>query len=112
VIEGEVADVEGEWAAVVFWHSLEHLAAPGPAIDRAPDLHSTGGCVVVAVPNPASLQARVFGDRWFHLDLPRHLVHLPASALTARLRSLGLEIDRVSHCSSGDELSKRGTVRK
>jgi SAM-dependent methyltransferase len=104
VIEGEVADVEGEWAAVVFWHSLEHLAAPGPAIDRAPDLLSAGGCVFVAVPNTASMQARVFGDRWFHLDLPRHLVHLPASALTARLRSLGLEIDRVSHWRGGQAL--------
>jgi SAM-dependent methyltransferase len=104
VIEGEVTDVEGEWAAVVFWHSLEHLAAPGRAVDHAPALLNEGGYVLVAVPNTASLQARVFGDRWFHLDLPRHLVHLPASALTSRLRSLGLEVDRVSHWRGGQAL--------
>ena len=28
----EIADVDGEWAAVVFGHSLEHLRAPGPAL--------------------------------------------------------------------------------
>jgi hypothetical protein len=56
------------------------------------------------VPNTASLQARVFGDRWFHLDLPRHLVHLPAAALTARLRSLGLAVTRVSHWRGGQVL--------
>ncbi len=50
-----------------------------------PGLLAPGGVVVVAVPNTASLQARAFGDRWFHLDLPRHLVHLSAAALLRRL---------------------------
>ncbi len=104
VVEGEVADVEGEWAALVFWHSLEHLTAPGAAIDRARALLAPGGYALVAVPNTDSIQARVFGDRWFHLDLPRHLVHLPARALTARLRSLGLEVTRVSHWRGGQAL--------
>ena len=54
---------------------------PAPAIDHAARHLRPGGLLLVAVPNTASLQARVFGDRWFHLDLPRHLVHLPAPAL-------------------------------
>jgi hypothetical protein len=58
----------------------------------------------VAVPNAASLQARIFGDRWFHLDLPRHLVHLPAKTLTARLEELGLGVTRVSHWRGGQAL--------
>ena len=100
----EVGEVGGEWAAVVFWHSLEHLPAPGAAIDAAARLLEPGGLMVIAIPNTASLQARVFGDRWFHLDLPRHLVHLPLAALTARLRALGLRVDRVSHWRGGQAL--------
>ena len=57
---------------------------------RPPRALAPGGVVVVAMPNPASLQARAFGDRWLALDLPRHLVHVPAPALLARLRELGL----------------------
>jgi hypothetical protein len=53
------------------------------------------------MPNPASIQAQVFGDRWFALDLPRHLVHVPAAALLARLRSLGLSPSRVSYLRGG-----------
>jgi hypothetical protein len=99
--QAEITDIEGQWAAIVFWHTLEHLRSPGQAIDRAVAMLSPGGAVLVAMPNAASLQARAFGDRWFHLDLPRHLVHLPARALTARLRSRGLSITRISYWRGG-----------
>lgn len=104
VLEADIAELDGEWAAIVFWHSLEHLPAPGRAIDQAGRRLRTRGVLFVAVPNAASLQAHVFGDRWFHLDLPRHLVHLPADVLTARLRSLGLTVTRVSHWRGGQGL--------
>ena len=99
-----VEDVEGEWAAVVFWHSLEHLPEPGEAIDRGAALLEPGGVLMVAVPNSDSLQARAFGGRWFHLDRPRHLVHLSASILARRLERRGLRISRVSHWRGGQAL--------
>jgi SAM-dependent methyltransferase len=94
----------GEWAAVVFWHSLEHLRNPSGAIDGAVGLLAPGGVLAVAVPNLASWQARRFGAGWFHLDLPRHLVHLPAAALETGLRERGLTIERVSHWRGGQIL--------
>ncbi|MGH2866690.1 MAG: class I SAM-dependent methyltransferase [Solirubrobacteraceae bacterium] len=97
-------DRPGEWAAVVFWHSLEHLPDPAAALDRAVTLLRPAGVVVIAVPNLSSWQARCFGDRWLHLDLPRHLVHLPASALEAGLRERRLKLERVSHWRGGQIL--------
>ncbi len=78
VVDAELAELEEGWAAVVFWHSLEHLPDPAGALREAARLLRPGGLLVVAVPNAASLQARVFGDRWLALDLPRHLTHIPA----------------------------------
>lgn len=101
---GEVADIDGEWAAVIFWHSLEHLRAPGASVDHAAGLLAPGGRLMVAAPNTGSFQAHVFGDRWLHLDLPRHLVHLSAANLTERFRERGLEISRVSHWRGGQIL--------
>jgi hypothetical protein len=98
---GELAEVDGAWAAVVFWHSLEHLPSPGPALDQAAGLLAARGVLVVALPNADSLQAHAFGDRWLALDLPRHLVHVPARALLARLRADGLRVERVSHLRGG-----------
>jgi SAM-dependent methyltransferase len=101
VREADVTELQEDWSAIVFWHSLEHLPAPGQAIDHAVGHLRAGGALLVAVPNTGSLQAHVFGDRWFHLDLPRHLIHLSDEPLTERLRSLGLTVTRVSHWRGG-----------
>jgi SAM-dependent methyltransferase len=98
---GDIARLGGEWAAIVFWHSLEHLPNPGDEIERAAHLLAPGGVLVIAVPNANSLQARLFGGRWFALDIPRHLVHVPAEALVERLRSLALSVERVSFWRGG-----------
>jgi SAM-dependent methyltransferase len=98
---GGLDELTERFAAIVFWHSLEHLRDPGRALARAAELLLPGGLLVVALPNAASLQARAFGDRWLALDLPRHLVHVPAGALLARLCSLGLRAERVSHLRGG-----------
>jgi SAM-dependent methyltransferase len=101
VREAELAEVDERFAAIVFWHSLEHLREAGAALERAAQLLAPGGVVVIAMPNLDSLQARAFGERWFALDVPRHLVHVPSRALLARLRALGLEPTRVSHLRGG-----------
>ncbi|MEK6250816.1 MAG: methyltransferase domain-containing protein [Actinomycetota bacterium] len=93
--------IDGEWAAVVFWHSLEHLPNPGEAVRHAARILRSGGVIVIAVPNSASLQARAFGDRWLHLDPPLHLVHLSESALCSRLAECGFVVERVSHVRGG-----------
>lgn len=100
--EQEIFDVEErDWAAVVFWHSLEHLREPGRAIEQAARLLRPEGVLFVAVPNSASLQARLFGDRWFALDIPRHLVHLTTPALVHKIGSSGLQVERVSYARGG-----------
>lgn len=104
VRETPLEEIGGEWAAVVLWHSLEHLRAPGEALRHAARLLAPRGVLIVAMPNAGSVQARVFGDRWFALDLPRHLLHLPASALLERLDELGLARERVSFVRGGQSV--------
>ena len=98
-----IEDVDGDraWAAVIFWHSLEHLPQPASAVDAAARLLADGGVLFVAVPDSASLQARLFGPRWLHLDLPRHTVHLSTGALVTELRASGFAIERISHVRGG-----------
>jgi len=104
VTDSDLEDLDPPWSAVVLWHSLEHLLRPAEALATAAGLLDHDGVLVVAVPNSDSLQARAFGDRWLALDLPRHLVHIPARALLARLRESGLRITRVSHVRGGQVL--------
>jgi hypothetical protein len=97
----DIAGVEGPWAGIVLWHSLEHLRDSGAALDHLSSTLVPEGVMVIAMPNPDSIQAKAFGDRWLALDLPRHLVHVPAASLLARLRELGLRIERVGHLRGG-----------
>lgn len=97
----DLEELDERFAAIVFWHSLEHLPAPSRALRRAAELLLPRGVIVIALPNAGSLQAKVFADDWLALDLPRHLVHLPADALLARLSALGLQVERVSHLRGG-----------
>jgi hypothetical protein len=99
--KAEVEEVDGKWSAIVFWHSLEHLRQPSQALSHAAGLLSPGGMLVIAVPNATSLQARIFGDRWLALDVPRHLVHLSPRALLSEIETLGLRVERVSYLRGG-----------
>ena len=101
LLEMDISEVEGTWAAVVLWHSLEHLRNPGATIDEARRLLGPGGVLAVAVPNSESLQAVAFGSRWLHLDPPRHLIHLGTRTLVRGLCDRGFKIDRVSHLRGG-----------
>ena len=94
-------DLPPEWAALIYWHSLEHLPHAGAEVATVSGRLAPEGVVFVSMPNRGSLQARLFGDRWLHLDLPRHLVHVPARALLARLREHGLRVERVSYLRGG-----------
>jgi SAM-dependent methyltransferase len=101
VRSGEVSDVGGQWAAIVFWHSLEHLRRPSDTLADAIAVLEPRGLLIVAVPNYDSLQAKLFGDRWFALDLPRHLVHFDAPSLISGLEDLGLRVERQSYVRGG-----------
>jgi SAM-dependent methyltransferase len=100
-VDLDIGEVEGRWAAVVFWHSLEHLAEPARALQTAAELLVPGGVLVISVPNAESLQCRLFGRRWLALDPPRHLVHLGSAVLRRRLAELGLRVERVSYLRGG-----------
>lgn len=97
----ELEEMDGSWSAVIFWHSLEHLREPVRALRHAATLAAPGGVLVVAVPNAASLQARTFGDRWLHLDVPRHLVHISPPALVSAIEAAGFRVMRVSYLRGG-----------
>ncbi len=82
---------------VVLWHVAEHLGTPADVLRGTGRLLRPGGILLVAVPNFASPEARVGRAGWFHLDVPRHLVHFTPSTLTAMLTQAGFRPVKVTH---------------
>jgi SAM-dependent methyltransferase len=87
----------GSLDAVTLWHVLEHLDDPAGALQRIAGWLAPGGALLVGVPNLASVQARIGGERWYHLDVPRHRVHFTPVGLQTLLRATGFEPVRTAH---------------
>lgn len=75
---------------IVLRHSLEHLPDPLGGLRELATALSREGRIVISIPNFASWQRSRFASRWFHLDLPRHRVHLNPSSLRVLLEHAGL----------------------
>jgi 2-polyprenyl-3-methyl-5-hydroxy-6-metoxy-1,4-benzoquinol methylase len=83
--------------AVVLWHVAEHLHAPQQTLRGIARLLRPGGVLLIAVPNFASPEARFGRSGWFHLDVPRHLVHFTPATLLAMLVAEGFRPVKASH---------------
>jgi 2-polyprenyl-3-methyl-5-hydroxy-6-metoxy-1,4-benzoquinol methylase len=109
---GTLAEVELEpkaYDAVVFRQSLEHITDPVLDLRRAREALRDGGVAIVSVPNFGCWQRRRFGERWFHLDLPRHRLHFDASTLRATLARAGFA--RVEICTSSSAVGLPASIQ-
>lgn len=89
----EVASLRAAGTAdvIALWQVIEHLRAPWEIFGAASNNLTEGGILVVAAPNPDSLQRHLLGARWVHLDAPRHLC-LPSARFVERIANAeGLE---------------------
>jgi SAM-dependent methyltransferase len=85
-----LAALPGPADAIVMWHALEHLPQPSRVLDAAVRALGANGVLAISTPNPASLQFRLLGGRWMHVDAPRHLQLIPLGVLRGALSERGL----------------------
>jgi 2-polyprenyl-3-methyl-5-hydroxy-6-metoxy-1,4-benzoquinol methylase len=78
--------------AIVMRHVLEHLPRPWAVIDAAAANLRAGGILLIATPNPRSLQFALLRSRWAHVDAPRHMFLIPVDALTRHCGALGMRL--------------------
>ena len=69
---------------------LEHVYEPRRVMAKVAEWLKPGGIFYVLVPNVDSAEARVFGNYWHGLELPRHLFHFSPASLRTLAKSAGL----------------------
>ncbi len=84
---------------VTMWQVLEHVGEPRPLLRRSRDLLRPGGLFVASVPNIEGWSSRLTGERWWGLDVPRHVVHYAPATLGRLVERAGLRVVRVRHRS-------------
>lgn len=89
--------VTGPFDVITSWHSLEHMKDPRATLAQAAKLLKPGGWLFVAVPDAEGLQAKAFGAKWFHLDVPRHLFHFGERSLTRLIEDQHFTVKKTWH---------------
>jgi len=85
--------------AITLWHVIEHLRDPEETIRCAAALLGPRGALFVSAPNHDSWQSKVFRERWFHLDPPRHLWGFSPKSLAMMIERHGFAIQFVTTVS-------------
>jgi 2-polyprenyl-3-methyl-5-hydroxy-6-metoxy-1,4-benzoquinol methylase len=67
--------------AVTLWHVLEHVPNLNERIQNIHNLLTEDGILIVAVPNPESKDAEIYGKYWAAYDVPRHLYHFSENSI-------------------------------
>ncbi len=77
---------------IVFWHSLEHIHTIQETLNSVANQLKPDGVLVIALPNPASVDAELYGENWIAYDAPRHLYHFWPGTLEKLLESHKLTV--------------------
>jgi SAM-dependent methyltransferase len=91
----DVALPPASFDVVTLWHVLEHLPNPVGALRRVKQALRPDGLLLLGVPNFGSLEARLFGRRWYSLDAPRHFSQFTPETLARALVKAGLEVEHL-----------------
>ena len=89
---------------ITAWSYLEHVPNPSEVLAKINDLLKQGGDCIISCPNFESINAKLFGDKWYHLDCPRHLYIYSPKTLTALLEKNGFAIKEIIHEKSSKGL--------
>lgn len=89
---------------VVLWHVIEHLDSPSDTLETIKKVMDKNSLLLMSCPNFESLQAKVFRCFWFHLDVPRHLLHYSKRSVVSYLVQQGFEVENVSRGDLSQDL--------
>lgn len=81
-----------QFDVITLFHSLEHFYDPAACLKVLWNLLKSDGLLVVQVPRFNSFYSRLFKDKWFHLDVPRHLYHFSDETLERILDAAGFRV--------------------
>ncbi len=80
---------------ITAWAFLEHVNNPSEVLLKMSNLLKNDGLCIISIPNFDSLNAKLFKDKWFHLDCPRHLYIFTAKTITGLFEKSNLKIKKI-----------------
>ncbi|NJN15793.1 MAG: class I SAM-dependent methyltransferase [Oscillochloris sp.] len=115
VYTGRLEDValpEAGFDAISMWDVLEHVHEPQRVLREVARLLRPGGRLILSLPNPDSLEARLLGEHWLGWDLPRHLNLFRPPLLRGILARHGMPVERIRSFTAGHSVLTMSLVQR
>jgi len=77
---------------VTLWDVLEHTEDPKEILKEANRILKPDGLLVISVPNPNAVDAKIFGSYWLGWERPRHLHIFAPDLLQRYLNDAGFDL--------------------
>ena len=90
-------------------HSFEHMNDPNTVLKEIHRILAPNGKLMIGVPNGSSLNARLFGQYWYHLALPVHTFIYSPQTLTRMLEKHGFSVIKIEH--NADNTGIQGSLQ-
>lgn len=103
VFTGELQEAQLPASAfdlVILWDVLEHVHQPRETLQETARVAKPGGTLLLVLPNPDSIEARLFGQYWAGWDTPRHLYIYPQPVIHRLLQETGWHMEDM-RCITG-----------
>jgi len=90
---------ESSYDLVIMRHVLEHMDKPDRVLSRIFEILCPNGAIFISVPNIDSVEAKIAGDKWFHLDPEYHKTHYSPETVKSALMDAGFKYIKINHFS-------------
>jgi 2-polyprenyl-3-methyl-5-hydroxy-6-metoxy-1,4-benzoquinol methylase len=84
-----------QFDVITMWHVLEHVYTLQERVAQLKRLLKKDGLLVIAVPNPASYDAKYYGKYWAAYDVPRHIYHFTRKDISLLFSQQNFKISKV-----------------
>ena len=87
---------------VTLFHVMEHVTNPHLVLAEVSRVLKPNGVAILQVPNIESWQFKIFGARWYGLDIPRHVIDYSRNSMLKLLADSGFVVNRIRHFNLRD----------
>ena len=87
---------------VTLFHVMEHVTNPRLVLAEVSRVLKPNGVAILQVPNIESWQFKIFGARWYGLDIPRHVIDYSRNSMLKLLADSGFIVNRIRHFNLRD----------
>lgn len=87
---------------VTLFHVMEHITNPRDVLGEVARILRPDGAAILQVPNIDSWQFKLFGAKWYGLDIPRHVIDYSKDSMLQLLNDSGFVPRRIRHFNLRD----------